>query len=42
MPAFLFVTGTLMWWNRVLKPAMEKSGKRSEAETEAETIGLMR
>jgi uncharacterized iron-regulated membrane protein len=41
-PAFLFITGTLMWWNRVLKPAMEKSGKRSEVETGVETIGLMR
>ena len=41
-PALLFVTGTLMWWNRVLKPALEKSGQESEAESEAETIGLMR
>lgn len=33
-PAFLFVTGTLMWWNRVLRPALERA--------EGETIGLTR
>jgi uncharacterized iron-regulated membrane protein len=33
-PALLFVTGTLMWWNRVLRPALERA--------EVETIGLTR
>ena len=41
-PALLFVTGTLMWWNRLLRPALEKSGKASERQSEVETIGLMR
>jgi uncharacterized iron-regulated membrane protein len=27
MPAVLFVTGTIMWWNRVLVPAMRKSDR---------------
>ncbi len=28
-PAFLFVTGVLMWWNRVLRPAMRRSAAGS-------------
>jgi uncharacterized iron-regulated membrane protein len=27
MPAVLFVTGGIMWWNRVLRPAMRKSAQ---------------
>jgi uncharacterized iron-regulated membrane protein len=27
VPAVLFVTGGIMWWNRVLKPAMRKSAR---------------
>jgi uncharacterized iron-regulated membrane protein len=36
MPAVLFVTGTLMWWNRVLRPWMRK---RMIDEVETQTTG---
>jgi hypothetical protein len=26
-PAATFVTGTIMWWNRVLRPWLERSTK---------------
>ena len=42
VPALLLVTGALMWWNRVLRPALEKAGPKSPTESEAETIGLTR
>jgi uncharacterized iron-regulated membrane protein len=32
-PAFLFVTGTLMWWNRVLSPSARRSRHRMEVAT---------
>jgi uncharacterized iron-regulated membrane protein len=28
VPAVMFVTGTIMWWNRVVVPAMRKSDRR--------------
>jgi uncharacterized iron-regulated membrane protein len=30
-PAFLFVTGVLMWWNRVLSPASRRLGRSRAA-----------
>jgi uncharacterized iron-regulated membrane protein len=30
-PAFLFVTGILMWWNRVLSPAIRRPGRGRSA-----------
>jgi len=35
-PAVLFITGTIMWWNRVLQPALRK---RKRSETAADPAG---
>ena len=29
LPAMLFITGTIMWWNRVLSPSARRSRKRA-------------
>jgi uncharacterized iron-regulated membrane protein len=34
-PPFLFVTGVLMWWNRVLSPGARRSRRRTEVAAEA-------
>ena len=31
VPAVLFVTGAIMWWNRVIVPAMRKSARAAES-----------
>ena len=36
-PAFLFVTGALMWWNRVLRPAARAARQQSEIASSALT-----
>ena len=41
IPLVLFITGAVMWWNRVLRPALDKSkrGLRAEASYSRETVG---
>jgi uncharacterized iron-regulated membrane protein len=37
-PAAMFVTGAIMWWNRVLRPRLRALGRRRSADT-AESTG---
>jgi len=41
IPLVLFITGAVMWWNRVLRPAMQRSGRQMEpaASYSQETVG---
>ena len=37
-PALLFVTGAIMWWNRVLRPALRKTDRRESIHNSQFTI----
>jgi uncharacterized iron-regulated membrane protein len=37
-PALLFVTGVLMWWNRVVGPATRQVRRRDKAEVTAPAL----
>jgi uncharacterized iron-regulated membrane protein len=37
-PALLFVTGVLMWWNRVVGPATRQVRRRAKAEVTAPAL----
>ena len=38
LPAVMFVTGAIMWWNRVLRPAIRKSEKPAVREPGVSTV----
>ena len=40
VPAVLFVTGGIMWWNRVLRPALRKSGQPATESLNPEVSGV--
>jgi uncharacterized iron-regulated membrane protein len=40
VPPFLFVTGTIMWWNRVLRPEARRARKKARLAAAARTLEL--
>jgi uncharacterized iron-regulated membrane protein len=40
LPVVLFITGTVMWWNRVLRPALDRSKREVKTEPMLEQVKL--